>query len=154
MKFVRSIFGGGAGSPEADEDESSAGSIQPSTEDEAARELELAREFDRGLSDFQRQQLQRAKYAPQAPSETNRRGRWYLTEPVEAPEEGGQTVALETGVGLEFVRQLEAPPGAGSVSAFQFRLDGGGLVTIETEADEEWPAMVVRVGDLPSGERG
>jgi len=155
MKFVRSIFGRGDDGT-AGED-AAAGVVAPTVspaEDEAARDRELAREFDAGLSDFQRRQLEMAALAPppDAPSQIDRRGMWYLIGAVEAPVEGGQRVDLAEGSQLEFVRRLEAPAGAGSVSSFQLRLDDGRLVTIESDPDDDWPALLVRASDLPGGE--
>src|SRR5207249_5410738 len=85
-------------------------------EHEAARDRELAREFDSRLTDFQRRQLEMAALAPpvDAPSQVDRRGMWHLNEAVEAPVNGGDRVDLQAGTRLEFVRQLEAPAGAGS----------------------------------------
>ena len=160
MRFVKSIFGRGddEGADRTASDTvagvgAGVGAADPTispAEHEAARDRELAREFDSRLTDFQRRQLEMAALAPpvDAPSQVDRRGMWHLNEAVEAPVNGGDRVDLQAGTRLEFVRQLEAPAGAGSVSSFQLRLDDGRLVTIESDPDDDWPAVLVRASEM------
>ena len=155
MKFVKSIFG----RPDDDAARStSSGTVESGAwsqlEDDAARERELAREFDANLTDFQRRQLEMAAIAPapEVASQVDRRGTWYVADAIEVPADNGEIVDLAERTALEYVRQLEAPAGAGSTSSHQLRTTNGRLVTIESDPDADWPAILVRASDLERGE--
>jgi hypothetical protein len=154
MKFVRSIFGRGDDAAGAD---AASGAVAPTVspaEEEAARDRELARDFDSRLTDFQRRQLEMAALAPpaEAPSQVDRRGMWVLAESADVALEDGRRADLAEGTQLEFVRQLEAPAGAGSIASIQLRTSDGRLVTIESDPDDDWPAILVRPSELDRGE--
>jgi hypothetical protein len=66
MGFLRRLLGGGDDSPPPDETSVSGADLET---DERARDLDLARAFDAGLTDLQRDQLRYAGYAWQPPDQ-------------------------------------------------------------------------------------
>jgi hypothetical protein len=113
-------------------------------EDEAARELQLAREFDAGLSDLARQQLQFAAYAPpEPPSQVDRRGTWVTTDDIEVADDDGVVVTIHSETLLEFIALDEA------ASVLRFRTNRGQEVTVTGDAGPGWPEQLER----PSGSR-
>jgi hypothetical protein len=147
MKFIRSLLGqddaGDTGS-EADGSAGGSASVTESAEDEAARELRLAREFDAGLSDLARQQLRFAAYATEPPPQVNRQGTWYCAALVEARDGSGRAITLEVETPLEYVGD-DAPK-----AMLRFRIADRREVMIEGDTAEGWPAALVRSGDLES----
>ncbi len=81
MKRLRSLFGG---RDDARVDSATPDGAAEPPEDEAARELRLQREFYSGLPDVAKHELQFQDYAPEAPSQLNRTGRWVIAEPTDA----------------------------------------------------------------------
>jgi hypothetical protein len=75
--FLRRLLGGGDEAPRDEEpapdeggaDASEAMTAGPSSPDEAARDVELARDFQAGLSEVQERQLRFQQYAWQPPDE-------------------------------------------------------------------------------------
>jgi hypothetical protein len=139
MKRIRSLLGLGSG----DERPSSAvpDAAPEPAEDEAARELRLQREFYTGLSDIARHELQFQQYAPEAPSQINRSGRWVTAELTDATDETGRAIVLEAESELDYVGVRGA---IGSGFAFRFRVPDGGEVEIAAPSGEEWPASLLR----------
>jgi hypothetical protein len=148
MKRLRSLFGGRdeprPGSPTEPAGEPSASEL---AEDEAARELRLQREFYTGLSEVARHELRFQDYAPEAPSQTNRSGRWVTSEVTDARDGTGRAVALDASTNLDYVG---AQGDAESGLTFQFRTTDGGQVDIAAPDGEDWPPSVVRPSELGS----
>jgi hypothetical protein len=149
MKRLRELFGGekDAARPDAAAPDSAA---EP-PEDEAARELRLQREFYSGLSEVARHELQFQDYAPEAPSQTKRTGRWVVAEPTDALDEAGRAVLLEAGTALDYVDARHDDDAGRRV---RFRTADGRQVDIAAPPGEDWPPSIVRPSDLESAGSG
>jgi hypothetical protein len=144
MKRLRSLFGGG--------DEPRAAVTPPDdaaepAEDEAARELRLQREFYTGLSEVARHELRFQDYAPEAPSQINRSGRWITAEATDATDGSGQAIVLEPQTELDYEGALA---GADSGRIFRFRTADGRPVDIASPDGEDWPPAIIRPSELGS----
>jgi hypothetical protein len=109
-------------------------------DDELAREARLERDFQTGLSDLARRQLQYAEYSLKPPSEVIRTGTWILTEPTEGRDTAGRSVPLKARTPLVFID--------GELPVLRFRTADGREVDLDLERDEAWPAFLVREADL------
>jgi hypothetical protein len=109
-------------------------------DDELAREGRLERDFQAGLSDLARRQLQYAEYSLKPPSQVIRTGTWILTEPTEGRDTAGRSVPLDARTPLVFI-DAEPP-------VLRFRTADGREVDLDVEPDESWPAFLVRESDL------
>jgi hypothetical protein len=145
MKRIRSLFGGG---DEPRPDTATPAGDSPSgevAEDEAARELRLQREFYSSRSEVARHELRFQDYAPEAPSQINRTGRWLIAELTDARDDAGRAIVLEAGTELEYV----GPQGdAESGLTVRFLTTDGRQVAIAAPPGDEWPAFVVRASEL------
>ena len=142
MKRLRSLFGGG--------DEPRPGATPPDdavepAEDEAARELRLQREFYTGLSEVARHELRFQDYAPEAPSEINRTGRWITSEATDASDESGRAIVLEPQTELEYEGALAE---VDSNPTFRFRTIDGRPVDATAPPGEAWPQSIVRPSEV------
>ena len=144
MKRIRSLFGGG---DEPRPDATPAGESSPSeaAEDEAARELRLQREFYSGLSEVARHELRFQDYAPEAPSQIIRMGRWLTAELTDAQDDAGRAIVLEAETELEYVGVQGTAESGVSV---RFLTTDGRQVAIGAPPGEEWPASLVRASEL------
>jgi len=148
MKRLRSLLGGA--------DDARAGSTAPDAaaeplEDEAARELRLQREFYTGLSEIARHELRFQEYAPEAPSEINRSGRWVVAEPTDGRDGSGRAIVLEPGIELDSVGATgDAEPGL----TFRFATTDGVQVEVDGPPGEEWPPSIVRASELGASGNG
>jgi hypothetical protein len=144
MKRIRSLFGGGD-EPRPDTATPADGSPGEVAEDEAARELRLQREFYSSRSEVARHELRFQDYAPEAPSQINRTGRWLIAELTDARDDAGRAIVLEAGTELEYV----GPQGdAESGLTVRFLTTDGRQVAIAAPPGDEWPAFVVRASEL------
>jgi hypothetical protein len=145
MKRFRSWFRGGD-EPPPDTATAAGGSLPGEVaEDEAARELRLQREFYSSLSEVARHELRFQDYAPEAPSQINRTGRWLTAELTDARDDAGLAIVLEADTELEYVgRQGDAESGP----TVRFLTTDGRQVTIAAPSGDEWPASVVRASEL------
>jgi hypothetical protein len=144
MKHIRSLFGGG---DEPRPDATPAGGSSPgeAAEDEAARELRLQREFYSGLSEVARHELRFQDYAPEAPSQIIRTGRWLTAELTDAQDDAGRAIVLEAETELQYVGfQGDAESGL----TVRFLTTDGRQVAIAAPPGDEWPASVVRASEL------
>jgi hypothetical protein len=144
MKRIRSLLGLGGGD-EPPPDSTTADAAQEPTEDEAARELRLQREFYTSRSEIARHELQYQQYAPEAPSQINRTGRWVVAELTDARDEAGRAIVLEAESELDYVDVRED---AESGLTFLFRTPDGREVEIAPPSGEDWPASIVRPSEL------
>src|SRR5205823_9213451 len=93
VKFFRSILGTAEGEPQA-EGEASAredavarpASVPDDATEEAKHELDVQKDFSRGLSDLGQRQLQYEQYRWEPPTQTDPRGTWFVTEEVETDD--------------------------------------------------------------------
>jgi hypothetical protein len=114
-------------------------------EDEAARELRLQREFYTGLSEVARHELRFQDYAPEAPSQINRTGRWVAAEPTDGRDGTGRGVVLEAETELDYVSvQGDVESGL----TFRFRMTDGSQIEVDGAPGEEWPSSIVRASEL------
>jgi len=144
MKRLRSLFGG---RDDARVDSATPDGAAEPPEDEAARELRLQREFYSGLPDVAKHELQFQDYAPEAPSQLNRTGRWVIAEPTDALDGTGQVIVLEPRTELDFQSAL----GEGdSGLTFRFRTADGRPVDVAAPVGEDWPPSMVRASELGS----
>jgi hypothetical protein len=144
MKRIRSLFGLGGGD-EAPPDSTTADAAQEPAEDEAARELRLQREFYTSRSEIARHELRFQEYAPEAPSQIKRTGRWVVAELTDARDEAGRAIVLEAESELDYVDvRAEAESGL----TFLFRTPDGGQVEVAGAPGEEWPPSIVRPSEL------
>jgi hypothetical protein len=146
MKRIRSLFGGGGDEPRPGSaaPDSAAEPAEPA-EDDDARDLRLQREFYTGLSDVARHELQFQGYAPQAPAQMNRTGRWFTSDETEARDASGRGIDLAAETALDYVgMQGDAESGL----TFQFRTADGAQVEVAGAPGEEWPASIVRSSRL------
>jgi hypothetical protein len=109
-------------------------------DEDVARDARLQRDFQAGLSDLARRQLQYAEYAEKPPSQVIRTGTWILTEPTEGRDVAGRTVPLNAKMPLEFV--------GGEPPVLRFRTADGREIELDVDSDEPWPAFLVRESDL------
>jgi hypothetical protein len=142
MKRLRSLFGGG--------DEPRPGAMPPDdavepAEDEAARELRLQREFYTGLSEVARHELRFQDYAPEAPSQFNRTGRWITAEATDASDESRRAIVLEPQTELDYESAVAE---GDSGPMFRFRTAEGRPVDVAAPDGEAWPPSIVRPSDL------
>lgn len=109
--------------------------------DELARAATLRREFDAGLSDLARRQLEFERYAWQPGSQLRRDGDWILMVrwKVQSPE--GKDVTLKPGSRLTWVG-----PGTMSPGAARFRTEKGVLVDLPAgrTTPDGWPEDLQR----------
>ena len=145
MKRIRSLFGGG-GEPRPDTATPAGGSPPgEAAEDEDARELRLQREFYSSRSEVARHELRFQDYAPEAPSQINRTGRWLTAELTDARDDAGRAIVLEADTELEYVgSQGDAESGL----TVRFLTTDGRHIVIAAAPGDEWPASVVRASDL------
>jgi len=145
MKRIRSWFGGGD-EPRPDTATPAGGSpLGEVAEDEDARELRLQREFYSSRSEVARHELRFQDYAPEAPSQINRTGRWLTAELTDARDDAGRAIILEADTELEYV----GPQGdAESGMTVRFLTTDGRHVAIAAPPGDEWPASVVRPSEL------
>ncbi|HEY8871063.1 MAG TPA: hypothetical protein VIM30_16970 [Candidatus Limnocylindrales bacterium] len=109
-------------------------------DDDVARDTRLQRDFQAGLSDLARRQLQYAEYSLKPPSQVIRTGTWILTEPTEGRDTAGRSVPLSARTPLVFID--------GEPPVLRFRTADGREVDLDVERDEAWPAFLVRESDL------
>jgi hypothetical protein len=112
-------------------------------DDDIARDARLQRDFQAGLSDLARRQLQYEEYAPKPPSQKIRTGTWILTEPTEGRDAAGRTVPLSAKTPLEFV--------SGEPPVLRFRTADGREIDLDVDSDEPWPAFLMRESDAQAG---
>lgn len=152
MKRLRSLFGGGdeprPGSPTVPAGEPSASEL---AEDEAARELRLQREFYTALSEVARHELRFQDYAPEAPSQINRTGRWVTAESTDGRDGRGQAVVLEAETELHYV-SVQGDVESGQT--FRFRTTDGSQIEVDGSPGEEWPSSIVRASELGTPSNG
>jgi hypothetical protein len=149
MKRLRELFG--AEKNAAGPDAAAPGSAAEPPEDEAARELRLQREFYSGLSDVARHELQFQDYAPEAPSQTKRTGRWVVAEPTDALDGAGRAIVLETAAELAY---MDARHDDSAGLTVRFRTADGRQVDVAAPPGEDWPPSIVRPSDLESAGSG
>ncbi len=142
MKRLRALFGGG--------DDARAASAAPDSateppEDEAVRELRLQREFYTGLSEVARHELQFQEYAPEAPSQVNRAGRWVTSELTDGRDGTGRAIVLGAQTELDY---LGASGDDEAGRSLRFRTLDGRQVDIAAPGGEMWPPSIVRPSDL------
>lgn len=160
MRLIRSILSGtrrerlaeGAAGPEAARELEAAEPEPPL--DEAARERELEREFEAGLSELARRQLRYARDRREPPSEIDPRGSWLVTEPLVARTPDGRNRLLEKGTQLTFVEAVGAPAGPPGIRvesrSFRFCTPDGALVDVTVEG-VPWPEALARPGTRAGG---
>ena len=142
MKRLRSLFGRGDGPRRGATPPDDA--VEPA-EDEAARELRLQREFYTGLSEVARHELRFQDYAPEAPSEINRTGRWITSEATDASDGSGRAIVLEPQTELEYEGALAE---VDSNPTFRFRTIDGRPVDVTAAPGEAWPQSIVRPSEV------
>jgi hypothetical protein len=146
MKRIRSLFGLGGGE-EAPPDSTTSDAAQEPAEDEAARELRLQREFYTSRSEIARHELRFQEYAPEAPSQVNRSGRWVVAELTDALDDAGRAIVLEVESELDYVG-VRGDNNSGL--RFRFRTSDGHEVEIAAPPGQDWPASIVRPSELGS----
>ena len=164
MGFLRRLLGGESDERapvEADAmpDEGAVGSEEgtldddlPLPPDEAARAAALRREFDAGLTDLARRQLEFERYAWQPDSQLRRDGDWILMVRWKVQSPDGKDVTLKPGSRLTWVG-----PGTMSPGAVRFRTEKGVLVDFPPggTAPDGWPEDLQRPrSPTPGGEEG
>ena len=149
MKFFRSIFGQSGSSPteatpsKAELPETSAAEplareepgarVEPGGREEpgaregpeldpAARDLALQKDFNRGLSDLARRQLQYEDYRWEPDAQTDPRGTWYVLGELETLDG-----VLRAGTELVFEERVDA----GGSPRWRLRTADGGMVELE-----------------------
>ncbi len=109
--------------------------------DEIARSAALRREFDAGLSDLGRRQLELERYAWQPPSQLRRDGAWILMVRWKVQSPDGKDVTLKAGSVLTWVG-----PGTMSPGSVRFRTEKGALVDLPAgrTTPDGWPEDLQR----------
>jgi len=145
MKFFRSIFGQSGSSPteatpsKAELPETSAaeplareepgarekpGGREGPELDPAARDLALQKDFNRGLTDLARRQLQYEDYRWEPDAQTDPRGTWYVLGELETLDG-----VLRAGTELVFEERVDA----GGSPRWRLRTADGGMVELEID---------------------
>ena len=129
MKFFRSILG--TTDPEVDTPDDLHGtpSDREDPAEEAKHDLNLQREFSRGLSSLSQRQLQFEKYRWEPPGQTNPVGTWFVTEEVETDE-----LVLRPGATLEFVERAGE---GGATAPWRMRTSEGRIVELPIQNDPD-----------------